>query len=345
MNAAPLRLSTERVVMYGALLTLICLAQIRFVVAQGFGDWRSFWAAGSTAGTPSLLDPHSHAIWQTAHHVPTTIFPYQPGAAWFWYPFKFMSLPAGYAINVILMAAAAIASAAIAARIYQIPTTFAVPLTLAWAPVTAALATGQNSPVGLLLSLCAILALVADSQVMSGLAVGALLYKLPYALPLIIVLLVRRKTSALAIVAACAAAWYILGAAASGGDWHWPSHYAAALQGYFAADAHHNATKAISIPSLLLRAGVPQMPALLAGAALFALSIPLLMRVSLLEAASFALLVSSGGGPARAAVRSRACAARAFLFHDACSRARSNPSGLFALPDRAVLAAQRRAAF
>jgi hypothetical protein len=124
-----------------------------------------------------------------------------------------------------------------------------------------------------------------------------LLYKLPYALPFVALLAVRRNGRALLMVAACAVLWYFASVAATAGDWHWPAHYVSALQGYAAADARFNAEKAAGLPLLLLRAGVPQFTAMLCGAALFALALPLLARMPALEAASFTPLIGLAAGP------------------------------------------------
>lgn len=297
MNANPLRLSRERCILYGAVLTLLCLVQVRFVVAQGFGDWSAFWSAGATAGTRDLLDPARHAAWQHAHHLLTTIFPYLPGAAWLLAPLKNVPLALGYAINFIVMAAAAASAALLAARIYRISRTLAIVFAFAWAPVIAALATGQNSPLGLLLTMIAIGAVAAGSSAFAGIAVGLLLYKLSYAVPFIALLAARRNVRALAIVAVFAAAWYVAGASATAGDWQWPAHYVQALRGYALPDARFNAVKAISISHLLLRAGVSQTAAMLAGAALLLAALPLLARVPALEAVSFTPLLGLAVGP------------------------------------------------
>ena len=297
MIAAPLRLSRERIAMYATLLTAICLVQVKFVVAQGFGDWSSFWSAGATAGTADLLDPHNHIAWQTAHHLPTTIFPYLPGTAWFLVPFTPFSLPVGYGLNFLLMALITIGAGMLAARIYSMPPALTTILLFAWAPVTAALSTGQNSPVGLLLSLAAIFGIVANSSVIAGVAAGLLLYKFPYALPFVILFALRRNARALALVVLFAAIWYVLSVAATAGDWNWPQHYASALHAYLGPDARYNAVKAISIPSLLMRGGMDQTIAIIAGAAIFAMAIPLLVRMPLLEAASFTPLLALAASP------------------------------------------------
>lgn len=297
MNPNPLRVSRERAFLYGGFLTALCLLQVRFVIAQRFGDWSAFWAAGATAGTRNLLDPHRHAAWQTQHHLLTTIFPYLPGAAWLLWPIRHTDLATGYAINFVMMALALFASAFVAARVYQLTRTFAVLAAFAWAPSIAALATGQNSPLGLLIVVLAVFAIAADSWLGCGLAVGALLYKLPYALPFIALLAVRRNARALGVIAICGAAWYLVSVLATAGDWNWPVKYLDALRAYAGPDAQFNAVKAIGIPSLLLRAGVPQGIAILAGAALFVLALPVLARRAPLEAASFTPLLGLAAGP------------------------------------------------
>ena len=292
MTASPLRLSRERIVLYGSALIVLCLIQVRFVAAQHFGDWSAFWAAGATAGTADLLDPQRHGVWLAAHHLLRTIFPYLPGAAWFWYPFRALSLGAGYACSFVLMAAAAFGAAMLAARTYALPRSVTAVLTFAWAPLIAALATGQNSPLGLLLTMCAIAASVLQAPLAAGLAAGVLLYKLPYAIPFVLLFAVRRNVRALAMVALCAIAWYFISVSATGGDWSWPSHYLAALHGYFGADFRYNADKSLSIPAMLMRAGISPTLAFAAGAAIFAIALPLLARLPVLEAASFAPLIA-----------------------------------------------------
>lgn len=295
--APPLRLSRERILLYGAALTVLCLVQVRFVVAQRYGDWSAFWSAGATAGTRDLLDAQRHAAWQQAHHVTTTIFPYLPAAAWFLIPVKYAPLGVGYALNFAVMAAAVLGAAFVAARAYRISRDAAGMLAFAWAPVAAALSTGQNSPAGLLLSLGAIASLLSRSWLGAGLCAGALLYKPLYAVPFVALFLLRRNARAVAVVAACACAWYLLSVAATAGDWNWPAHYLDAIRGYAGADARVNAVKAVGIPQVLLRAGMEPLYAYGSGAVLFVLALPALARMPLLEAASFAPLLALATGP------------------------------------------------
>jgi hypothetical protein len=195
------------------------------------------------------------------------------------------------------MAIAAAAAAIIASRVYSISKSVSVLFTFAWAPVIAALATGQNSPLGLLLITIAVGGIAADSWIAPGVAIGLLLYKLPYALPMLALLLLRRNWRGVAVVAGFAALWFLASVAATAGDWHWPAHYADALRAYAGPDARFNIDKAISVPQWLFRAGVPQSAAMLAGAALFLAALPILLRFSKLEAASFMPLLGLAVGP------------------------------------------------
>lgn len=284
-------------IFYAAVLCVLCLLQVRFVVAQQYGDWSAFWAAGATAGTHDLLDPRAHARWQHTHNVPSTIFPYLPGAAWLLAPLKHASLALGYAINFALMTIAGIASAVIAARAYRMPRELTLALTFGWAPAIASLATGQNSMLLLLLVMCGAWGMSAQSWLLTGLAAGALLYKPLYALPFLAMLIVQRNWRALGIAAVCAVIWYVVSALATAGDWMWPQHYAAAIRGYAIADAQGNAVKAISLPQLALRLHVSPLIAYVGGAALFFAVVALTVRMPKLQAVGLTMLAALALGP------------------------------------------------
>ena len=253
-----LRIGRDRVRLYGIGLALIGLSQLRFVSSVGhYWDWVDFYAAGAMAGTRALLDPAAHAAWGAAHAIPVTAFAYMPGFAWLLAPAAHLSIPWGFALNAVLMSALALAAARLAARIYSLDTAQATYMTIGWAPVTAAVVTGQNSPLGLLLSLVAIDGLARDDDLRTGLAVGALCYKPTYGLPFAILLLIYRKWKALGVLVACGAVWYALSAAAAGGDWMWPRPYLQSLAGYVGPDFAYNRFKSVSLPGVLMLAGVP----------------------------------------------------------------------------------------
>ncbi|MGZ3542763.1 MAG: glycosyltransferase family 87 protein [Vulcanimicrobiaceae bacterium] len=294
----PLSLSRDRVWLYGIGLGLLGLVQIRFAARIGhFWDWTDFWAAGNTVGTQSLLNPQLHHTWQIAHHVAPSTFVYMPAMAWMLAPVAHLPLAAGYVSNALFMFGCAILAALVASRIYGLPQWFTLLCVLAWAPLTQAIIIGQNSPAALLLALVAIAGIVSGNALQCGFSIGALLYKPLYALPLICVLLARRQWLALTIVIGCMGAWYMASTAAVAGDWGWPVQYIRALSSYVAPDFALNAYKAVGIPGLLARAGVPIAFSTAVAYAALLLTLPIFARIPRLEAASIAPLLGLVASP------------------------------------------------
>ena len=295
-----LRIGKDRVRLYGVGLALIGLSQLRFVSSVGhYWDWVDFYVAGATVGTRALLDPAAHAAWGAAHQLPVTAFAYTPGFAWVLAPAAHLSIPWGFVLNAVLMSALTIVAAILAARVYSLDRAQATYMTIGWAPVTAAVVTGQNSPLGLLLSLVAIDGLERDSALRAGLAVGALGYKPTYVLPFGLLLLLYRKWKALAVVAACGAAWYALSAYAAGGDWTWPRPYLESLASYVGPDFAYNRAKAVSLPGVLMLAGMSSSVAFALGLALLAGGLAWLRvrGASLAKAASLAGAIAVATSP------------------------------------------------
>ncbi len=252
-----LRIGRDRVRLYGIGLALIGLSQLRFVSSVGhYWDWVDFYVAGATAGTRALLDPSAHAAWGVAHKIPVTAFAYMPGFAWVLAPAAHLSIPWGFGLNAVVMAVLALVAALLAARVYSVDRAQAIYMTIGWAPVTAAIVTGQNSPLALVLSLVAIEGLARDDAVRAGLAVGALAYKPTYAVAFGVLLLAYRKWKAVGVVVACGAVWYVVSAYAAGGDWMWPRAYLQSLAEYVGPDFAYNRYKAVSVPGVLMLAGV-----------------------------------------------------------------------------------------
>ena len=267
----PLRIGTERVRLYGVGLFLIGLTQLRAVASEGrFWDWLDFQIAGLTVGTRALLDPVARAAWGAAHSVATTAFAYMPGYAWLLYAPARLPTGWGFAINAVAMLFVCLGAAIVASRAYGLHQRFALLAILAWAPTTGAILTGQNSPIGLLLWLMATQALAAEREAAAGFFAGLLLYKPTYAIPLGVLLLVKGKWKAIGGAALCGIVWYALSAAAAGGDWRWPVMYLKSIGGYVAVDFEYNAPKAVSLPGLLMRAGVATNAAFLTGMVLLA---------------------------------------------------------------------------
>lgn len=293
-----LRIGNDRVRLYGVGLFLIGLAQLRAVASEGrFWDWVDFQIAGLTVGTRALLDPVARAAWGTAHNAATTAFAYMPGYAWLLYAPARLPVAWGFALNAVVMLAVCFASAMVAARVYTLDRKFALLAILAWAPTTAAILTGQNSPVGLLLWLLATLALMEERNAAAGLFAGLLMYKPTYAIPLGLLLLFRRNWTAIAAAAATGAVWYALSAAAANNDWLWPRMYLKSLSGYVGTDFAYNAPKAVSLPGLLMRVGVASNVAFLVGMALLVLAAWRVRKRTALEAVSAMAIVGVATSP------------------------------------------------
>lgn len=293
-----LRIGMDRVRLYGVGLFLIGLSQLRFVKSVGhFWDWLDFYIAGAMAGTRALLDPALHAAWGRAHELPVTAFAYMPGFAWLLVPAAHVSVAWGFAINAVLMLAVSIAAAIVAERVFQIDRPLAILSTIGWAPMAAAIVTGQNSPLGLLLSAIVLLGVARDRDAAIGLAVGALCYKPTYALPFVLLLLAWGRWRALGVTVACGVAWYALSVAASGGDWLWPINYLRSLSGYVGPDFAYNRFKSVSLPGVLMLAGLSSGAAFAIGMAMLVGGIVLLRRAPPLEGASLVGLLGIATSP------------------------------------------------
>ena len=298
MRQPHLRIGNERVRLYGVGLFLIGLAQLRVVASEGhFWDWPDFQIAGLTAGTRALLDPVARAAWGSAHNVATTAFAYMPGYAWLLYAPAHLPTAWGFAINAAAMLAVCYAAATVAAKVYSIERSFALLAILAWAPTTAAILTGQNSPIGLLLWLAATLALASQRDAFAGLFAGLLLYKPTYAIPLGLFLLFRRNWTAIGVAALCGLGWYVTSALAAGNDWLWPSMYLKSLSGYVGTDFAYNAPKAVSLPGLLMRVGVSSGAAFGIGMVLLILAAWRMRSRPIVEAMSAMAIVGVATSP------------------------------------------------
>lgn len=284
----PLRISRDRVAIYGAALFAIGLWQLvrNTVRDPNFADWAFFWTGGATAGTRALLDPQLHLAFERAHGLQAGIWPYLPAFAWLYVPASRLPIAAGYAISAVAMLGIAAVAGALLADAFAMPRWFGVVATLAWAPVKVAAFGGQNTPLALLLIAMAIAAARRCSPWQLGLAVGLLFYKPSIAAPFVVILLVRREWRALAVVAGCAVVWYLLSVPAAGGDWAWPRLYAASIGAYYTPDFVSNAANAVSLPGVLIRFGVSAAVAAGVGAAAFVVCLPRLARVDAVAALS-----------------------------------------------------------
>jgi hypothetical protein len=293
-----LRIGNDRIRLYGVGLFFVGMSQLRFVASVGkFWDWIDFYVAGATVGTRALLDPAERAAWGAAHRLSVTAFMYMPGFAWLLSPAAQLSLAWGFAANGILMLFCCGLAVVVASACYTIPRRVALLSIIGWAPVTAAIVTGQNSLLGMLLALLIMRGIVGERPVFTGLAAGALLYKPTYAAPFVLLFLIRKQWKTLGVVACCGIVWYVASVTATGGDWMWPLTYLRSMTGYVGPDFVGNRFKSVSLPGVLMLLGAPHALAYAAGGALLIAGLASMKRVSLLEAASMMTLIGLASSP------------------------------------------------
>ena len=292
-----LRLGAGRVRLWGAGLFGIGVVAVIGAPFNRWHDWAAVWAAGSTVGGPNLVDAGRHVAWQQAHDLPPAFWAYPPAAAWLFWPFAQLPLDVSFWVQAALMVCCLAAAGAFAARVFGLTPELAILASLAWAPSTASIVTGQNAPLALLIAMVAIWALATNRPWVAGLAVAVLWYKPTLALGLAGLFLVRGRRRELAVAAAGGGVAFLLSVAAAGGDWGWLGVWLDGARSWLPADAARNADKAISLPGLLARLPVPSYVPVLGGAALAVASIPGLRRAPIREAAAGACLVGLAAGP------------------------------------------------
>jgi hypothetical protein len=292
-----LRVKAGRVRLWAVGLFLIGTVPVITAPVFNWNDWGVIWSAGATAGGPDLVDAGRHVAWQLSHGVPAAFWSYPPGTAWLFKPFSLLPVAESYWVEGAVMIGCLALAGLIAARVYGLRPGLAVLAALAWAPSTAALVLGQNTPLALLMAMVAIWALANDRPVLAGLAVGGLLYKPTLALGLLFLLLVRGRWRELGVVLCVGVAGFVVSVAAAGGDWGWLSTWLEGARVWLPADAARNADKAISLPGLLERLSVPWFVPVAAGVVLVLAAARGLRQAGIVEAASAACLLGLAAGP------------------------------------------------
>jgi hypothetical protein len=282
-----------------AAVVLTLLGMVLIVAAPfcHWQDWSVIWSAGATAGSPDLVDASRHADWQIAHGLPPSFFKYPPASAWLIWPFAQIPVDISFWLQAVLMLGCIVAAGWLAASIFGLTPELAILAALAWAPNTASVATGQNTPFALLVAMVAIWALRSDRPWVAGASVGLLLYKPTIALPFIVLFLVRGHWRELGVTAVAGGVVFLLSVAAAGGDWYWPAVWLDGARTWLPPDAVYNADKAITLPGLLGRLPVPWFVPVVGGATLTLAGLPGLRRAGIVEAASAACLLGLAAGP------------------------------------------------
>ena len=260
------------------------------------GDWPRFWAAGATAGTAALADARLHVAFQITHGVATGAWTYPPAFAWAFVPATGLTIAAGYAVNIALTLGLTAFAGWLLAGALGFDRRFGIVAALAWEPALYAADVGQVSALWLTAVAIGVWAAARGQMVLLGLAVAVLLFKPPLALVFVAVLVVRRRWTACAVVAPAAAIVFVASVAATGGDWHWIPNYFATLRALQHVDlgALYNG---MTLPALLMRAGVPAAYALGIAVLCFVAVLPGLTRGSDVAALSLASVLALAVSP------------------------------------------------
>jgi hypothetical protein len=106
-----------------------------------------------------------------------------------------------------------------------------IPMVVLWFPVAQTVTGGQNAALTLLLWVAAYKAVSKGHHAWAGVALGLLLFKPQYALPLIGLLLLRRRYRTVIVSSVVGVGGYVAGAVACG--WNWPLRMMQATGGFY----------------------------------------------------------------------------------------------------------------
>ncbi len=242
--------------------------------ARGWLDFSAFYAAGALVFGPRVVDLGSIADFQALHGLPNTPFLYPPGLAIAYAPLASLPYDVAAAVHVALQAFALLAAALLASRVYGLPRHWALIGAFAWAPAAAAVVSGQNSAVLLLLAVIASWALARGASSpglagVAGLAIGLAAYRPHLGLPFSGLALWRRAWSVVAVAGLVLAVQYGLGVVATGGLLDWPTRWLSTIGAETANDFESVGWQAIGLPGILGRLSVAgSAPGALLGPAL-----------------------------------------------------------------------------
>ena len=194
---------------------------------RGWVDFSAFYAAGSLAFTPGVMDLAAVVRWQAESGLPITPFPYPATVALAYAPLALLPYGVAAALHVAIMFGVLLLAVRLGADLLGIPQRWAMLGTLAWAPAAAGVISGQNTPLALLLVALAATGLVRARSGLTGLAVGILAYKPQLVAPQLGFLALRGRWLALLVALGAIGVHYALGVVATGGDTGWPARWLA----------------------------------------------------------------------------------------------------------------------
>lgn len=212
-------------------VTLAFLSADGLSIAGGSlgGDYPAFYAAGKIIAEgqgAALYDVALQERMQQGLHADGDrgflIFAYPAYVALFYAPLSYLPFLVSFALYMAVLAAAAVATVRLVRPMLpecrgQGPVLLL--LLAACYPLLASILGGQNTALSLLLLAAIWRALHDERDVLAGLAVGLLLFKPQFGLPVLLLLLVGRRFRVLLGVVPVAAACYLLGLWAAGADW------------------------------------------------------------------------------------------------------------------------------
>jgi hypothetical protein len=251
----------RRAVLSGAVLAGLVLSFVAVVAgAEGAaslagrvgGDFPAFYGAGSVVADgdlDQLYEPERQAEAQAEllDDEGVLYFAYPPPVAAAYSLLARLPYVAAYVVHTVLMAAAMVAAywlirPVLPARRPDGSTVAA--LTFTFLPAFMAVTLGQNSAL-LVLLVAASWRFARDGRdELAGLALGLLLYKPQYAIPLIGLHLVRRRWRLAGTGALVAVAGWLIGVAMLG--WSWTGDWIAQVSDFTALDAEVNGANAVS---------------------------------------------------------------------------------------------------
>jgi alpha-1,2-mannosyltransferase len=223
--------------------------------ARGWLDFSAFYAAGALAFSPQVLQLGSIAGFQAQHGLPNTPFLYPPAIAIIYAPLTSLPYDLAAGLHVAVQGLALVAAALLASRIYDLPPTWTLIGAFAWAPAAAAVVSGQNSVVLLLLALIGAWAMGRgpDGKSIGGLAIGIAAYRPHLGLPLTALAIWRREWVVAGFAVMVLLAQYALGVVATGGDMAWPADWLSTIAAETANDFKSVGWQAVGLPGILGR--------------------------------------------------------------------------------------------
>jgi len=248
------------------------------------GDYPAFHAAGSI-----VLDGDHAELYDAARQQAAQAelgvdgylaFAYPPHVAWLYAPLAALGFRGGYVVHTLLMLAALVTAIRLVTPLVPALAGRAGPATalaLTFYPVLRAVGGGQNTALTILVFAVVWRALADDRDLLAGVAVGLLLYRPQYALPLVGLMLLDRRWRGVGAAAAVGAVTWAATAFVLGP--RWLTEWLDAVVPFVERDAEVNSANSISFIGWFDALTGGSRPAIVLGAVLAVLVVVVLMRL------------------------------------------------------------------